>query len=57
MPTCNGPDRGCDITPRETGLTSLGWGRSGTDSQAALGRVADKSAWSQGPALVLLPPP
>ena len=35
MPACNGPDRGCDITPRETGPTSLRCWRAGTGGQPA----------------------
>src|SRR5262249_38717384 len=34
-PAGNRPDRGCDITPRETGPTSLWCWRTGTGSQPA----------------------
>ena len=34
-PAGNGPDRGCNLTPRETGLTSLWCWRTGTGSQPA----------------------
>jgi len=36
-PACNRPDRGCDITPRESGLTSLWCRRARTVSQPAQG--------------------
>jgi hypothetical protein len=57
MPTCNGPDRGWDITPRDTGQTSLWCRRASSGSQPALGSKADLSAGPQGPLRVRLPPP
>jgi hypothetical protein len=39
MLACNGPDRGCDITPRETGLTSLWRWRTGMGGQPAQGAM------------------
>ena len=36
-PARNGSDRGCEITPRESELTSPGCRRTGTDSQPARG--------------------
>jgi hypothetical protein len=57
MPVGNRSDRGCDITPRETGPTSLWCRRASSGSQPALGSKAELSAGSQGPLLVRLPPP
>src|SRR5262249_3988080 len=43
-PVCNGLDRGCNITPRESGLTSPGCGCTRTLSQPASGSDAELSA-------------
>jgi hypothetical protein len=44
MPTCNGTDRGCNITPRESGQTSLWSGVTREPGQQTSGSVADLSA-------------
>ena len=44
MPTCNGSDRGCKITPRESGQTSLWSGVTREPGKQTSGGVADKSA-------------
>jgi hypothetical protein len=44
MPTCNGTDRGCNITPRESGQTSLWSGVTREPGQQTSGGVADMSA-------------
>ncbi len=56
-PACNGPDRGCDITPprkrADFPLVSAGVSRQPT----GVGGNADLSARPQGPSLVRPPPP
>ena len=56
-PVCNGLDRGCNITPGESGQTSPWCGRTRMLSQPASGSVAERSARLQRSALVRLPPP
>ncbi len=43
MPTCNGPDRGCNITPRESGQTSLWSGVTREPDKQTSGSDADMS--------------
>ena len=54
MPACNGSDRGCDITPRESEPTSPGCRRTGTGSQPARGA---KQIMSRAATPVVRPPP
>jgi len=44
MPCCNGADRGCNITPRESGQTSLWSGVTREPGQQTSGGDADLSA-------------
>jgi hypothetical protein len=44
MPPCNGTDRGCNITPRESGQTSLWSGVTREPGQRTPGGDADMSA-------------
>jgi len=44
MPTCNGSDRGCNITPRESGQTSLWSGVTREPGKQTSGGVAELSA-------------
>ena len=57
MPVCNGPDRGCDITPRRK-PADFPLVRADVNRQpTGVGGKADKSARPQRPLLVRPPPP
>lgn len=57
MPFCNGADRGCNITPRKSGQTSLWCRRAWTVSQPAQAVMQICRRERNALSLVLQPPP